>query len=116
MIDRRGFIKISATTGAAVAFGSLIGACRDTDAPRVGWEPESIAGLEVHFDATQLLHPMLVCDEFRRPDSQALGICSGGQTWSQNGDLALTMDGVAMASGSSPPQSCRQESKRKSQS
>ncbi|MGW0172760.1 LamG-like jellyroll fold domain-containing protein [Rhodococcus sp. NPDC003322] len=110
MIDRRGFIKVSAAAGAAFVLAPMVASSAQMsntalpgcgDVPPCEWDPATMHGLDLHFDATQLCVFPVDSSEFAGTSAGDLGVSLGGNGWSQTGDLARVDAGVAMLSGHS---------------
>lgn len=100
MIGRRPFLKASLLTSAAVAGLPLISACG-----RVGveaspsWNPDSIPGLDLHFDATRLDISPVDSTDFANAGPGVPVTSVRGQTWSHTDNMVSTRDGLRMADG-----------------
>jgi hypothetical protein len=100
MIGRRPFLKASIITSAAVAGLPLISACGrvDVDASP-GWNPDSIPGLDLHFDATRLDINPVDSTDFANAGFGAPVTSVRGQTWSHTENMMSTRDGLRMTDG-----------------
>jgi hypothetical protein len=100
MIGRRPFLKASIVVGAAAVGSPLIGACeRRTDVSTSPyWNPDSIPGLDLHFDATRLDDSPVDSTDFAH-DGSAAAVSVRGQTWTHSANLVSTADGLRMTGG-----------------
>jgi hypothetical protein len=100
MIGRRPFLKASLLTSAAVAGLPLISACGRVDVKASPcWNPDSIPGLDLHFDATRLDISPVDSTDFAnaRPGVPLTSV--RGQTWSHTDNMMSTRGGLRMADG-----------------
>ena len=101
MIGRRPFLKASVLAGTAVAALPVISSCgqiADVEMP-VYWNPGSIPGLDLHFDATRLDTIPVDGTAFEGMGSPTPVTSVGGQTWSLTDNMMLTREGLRMARG-----------------
>lgn len=101
MIGRRPLLKASVFTGVALAGLPVISACAEGADVAVppDWNPESIPGLDLHFDATRLDIIPVDGTDFVSQGSPAPITSVGGKTWALTDNMMSTQDGLRMARG-----------------
>jgi Cellulase (glycosyl hydrolase family 5) len=101
MIRRRPFLKASVLAGAAVSALPVISACgqiADVKVPDY-WNPGSIPGLDLHFDATRLDTIPVDGTDFANLGSATPVTSVSGQTWSLTDNMMPTREGLRMTRG-----------------
>jgi hypothetical protein len=99
MIGRRPFLKASILISAVAAGSPLMGGCgRPADVGAFNyWNPNSIPGLDLHFDATRLDINPVDSTDFASGGTAAPATSTRGQRWSHTDNMASTGDGLRMA-------------------
>ncbi len=97
MIGRRPFLKASLLASAAVAGLPLVNACGRVDVEASPcWNPDSIPGLDLHFDATRLDISPVDSTDFATAGSAMPVTSVRGQTWSHTDNMMPARDGLRM--------------------
>ena len=105
MIRRRPFLKASVLAGAAVSALPVISACGQVADVKVPdyWNPGSIPGLDLHFDATRLDTIPVDGTDFASLGSATPVTSVRGQTWSLTDNMMPTREGLRMAGAARRP-------------
>jgi len=100
MIGRRPFLKASLLTSAAVAGLPLISACGRVEVEASPcWNPDTVPGLDLHFDATRLDISPVDSTDFASAGPGVPVTSVRGHTWSRTDNMLSVRDGLRMADG-----------------